>query len=414
MKLANYATRLAKNKDAKTLMGNFSYLIVLQIAGYVFPLITLPYLARVIGKEGFGLIAFATAIITWIQTITDWGFNYTATRDVARNRNDVTKVAKIFTDVTYSRLLLMCVSFVVLLVLTYLIPAFVEMRLLLMVVFLLIPGHILCPEWLFQGLERMKYITILNVITKAVSTGLIFVVIKNKEDYIYQPLLLSAGYVISGCIALYVIKKNFGITIGEFFWKDVKWTIKNSTDVFINTLAPNLYNSFSIILLGFYGGSIANGIFDAGSKFVSVFIQLFGVISRTFFPFLSRRMDKHAIYTRISIILAIVASLLLIALAPVLVNWVFSESFVDSVIVLRILSISILFYAISDIYGKNYLIQVSKERELRNVTLVSSLIGFALAFPLVSNYSYVGAAIVVCVTRGLLAIGSYFMYKNVK
>lgn len=66
--------------------GNFMWLSALQVAGYVFPLITMPYLARIIGVEGFGKIAFASAIMVWIQTIADWGFNLTATRDVAQNR----------------------------------------------------------------------------------------------------------------------------------------------------------------------------------------------------------------------------------------------------------------------------------------------------------------------------------------
>src|SRR5690554_5051167 len=88
--------RLRRSKDGKALVGNFSYMMLLQISGYVFPLLTIPYLARVIGVDGFGKIAFAAAVVVWFQALTDWGFNYTATRDVAQNRENPGKVSAIF------------------------------------------------------------------------------------------------------------------------------------------------------------------------------------------------------------------------------------------------------------------------------------------------------------------------------
>lgn len=68
-------SRVKKSEDGSALASNFGYLMLLQIAGYVFPLITIPYLARVIGVEGFGKIAFAAAVIVWFQTVTDWGLS---------------------------------------------------------------------------------------------------------------------------------------------------------------------------------------------------------------------------------------------------------------------------------------------------------------------------------------------------
>ncbi|MCF0207273.1 MAG: oligosaccharide flippase family protein, partial [Bacteroidales bacterium] len=109
--------QLFKSNDSKVLAENFMYLSVLQVAGYIFPLITIPYLARVIGVEGYGKIAFAAGIITWVMTITDWGFNYTATRDVAKIRDDKQKVAEIFSNVLWAKLLLMLASLVVLTIL---------------------------------------------------------------------------------------------------------------------------------------------------------------------------------------------------------------------------------------------------------------------------------------------------------
>src|SRR5690554_1052065 len=129
--------RFKKSKDGRVLFSNFGYMMLLQIAGYVFPLITIPYLARVIGVEGFGKIAFAAAVIIWFQTVTDWGFNYTATRDVAQNRDNLEKVSEIFSNVLWAKMLLMTISFGLLLAAIAVIPYFQQNKLILLFTFLL-------------------------------------------------------------------------------------------------------------------------------------------------------------------------------------------------------------------------------------------------------------------------------------
>lgn len=401
--------RINSNKDGKVLIQNFAYLSLLQVAGYIFPLITMPYLARVIGVDGFGKIAFASAIMVWVQTIADWGFNFTATRDVAQNRENSHKVSEIFSNVLWARCALMLLSFLFLMLLVALFPTFRANLDILFVSFLLVPGHLLFPDWFFQAMEQMKYITILNVISKLIFTVAVFFFIKEKDDYILQPLLISLGYLVSGSIALYYILVEWKIKLVTPTIKNILETIKHSTDVFLNNLMPNLYNSFSTVLLGFFGGDIANGKLDAGTKFINIAQQFMSVLSRTFFPFLSRKLDKHHIYARINIALSLCMSALLFVFAPFIIDVFFTEEFNDSVMVLRIMSFSIFFLALSNIYGTNYMIIAGYERELRNITTVVSIIGFVASFPLIYIYGFIGAAVTVTLTRGLLGIS--IMYK---
>lgn len=176
--------KLKKSKDGKALASNFEYMMLLQVAGYIFPLLTIPYLARAIGVEGFGKIAFASAVIVWFQTVSDRGFNYTATRDVAQNRENPEKVSEIFSNVLWARILLMTISFGLLLILIATIPLFKENQAVLLISFLLIPGHIMFPEWFFQAMERMKYITLFSLLSKLLFTILVFIFINQKEDYV--------------------------------------------------------------------------------------------------------------------------------------------------------------------------------------------------------------------------------------
>src|SRR5690554_2441831 len=198
-------SRVKKNKDGNALASNFGYLMLLQIAGYVFPLITIPYLARVIGVEGFGKIAFASAVVVWFKTIVDWGFNYTATRDVARDRNNPEVISDIFSNVFWAKIFLMIISFTLLLVSVYTVPFLKENKAIILLTFILVPGHIMFPEWFFQAVEKMKFITIFSLVIKMFFTLMVFLFIKEKQDYLLQPIILGTGYIVSGCVAMYLI-----------------------------------------------------------------------------------------------------------------------------------------------------------------------------------------------------------------
>ena len=384
MKMSNLFNRIKSNSDAKTVINNFAWLSVLQIAGYIFPLISIPYLAKVIGVDGFGKIAFASAVIIWIQTITDWGFNFTATRDVAKNKNDKLMVSEIFSNVLWSRILLMIISFVVLSILVVLIPLFKD-----------------------NYLEKMKYITILNLLFKLLFTLSIFLVVKEKDDYLWQPILISLGYVVCGMISMYIILIRWKIELNRFSFAKVMKTIRSSTDVFINNLTPNLYNSFSVMLLGFCGGSQANGLLDGGNKFVNIATQFQTTLSRAFFPYISRKEDKIGLFARINNICSILLCVILFVFAPTIIHLMLSEEFEGSIVILRLLAISLIFTGLSNTYGTNYLIVRHKEKILRNLTLISSVIGFVLAIPLVYYFSVVGAALTILISRGILGVFSY-------
>lgn len=413
-KFSEIKKQINKSKDGKTVFANFGYLSLLQVAGYVFPLISMPYLARVIGAEGFGKIAFASAIVVWIQTISDWGFNLTATRDVAQNRDNKELVSIIFSNVLWARSILTLLSGIILLLVVLLVPYLRENADIIFVTFLLVPGYILFPEWFFQAIEKMKYTTFFNLFLKLVFTVAVFVFIHKREDYLIQPLLTTIGYLLCGIGALYLIFKKWGYTLYKPQWTEIFETIRNSTDVFVNNLMPNLYNSFSVMLLGFFGGSTANGIYDGGNRFPSIFYQFQSVLSRVFYPFLSRRPDKHSFYAKLNIVSALVGSVILVLISPLIIKIMLGDEFEKSVVVMQILSFSIVFLAMGYTYGTNFLIINHKEKPLRNLTFISSIVGMCVSVPLVYYFSYIGAAVTVLLCRGLLGVGSYVLAKRIK
>lgn len=405
MKLTNYIKQVKNSRDGKILAKNMTYLAILQLLIYLCPLITTPYLARILGVDGFGKIAFATAVMVWFQTIADWGFNYTATRDIAKHRDNSEYVSRIFSTVFWGRWILTAISFVVLIISIFTIDKFYQNATLLLFAFIMIPGHILFPDWFFQALERMEFITILNAVVRIIFMISVFFVIRQPEDYIYQPLLISVGYVICGFVATYIVLVKWKIKITSIPLKDIFLYIKNSTNIFINNLMPNLYNSFSYILLNFASTDADTGLYNAGRKFPEMANSILSVIGRAFFPYLNRDGNRHhKEYSIFSLVLAFLASVLLIVFAKPLTYLFFGNDFIDAVIVLRITSIAIFFNTINTIYGVNYLMVIGRDRLLRNLTIIASAIGFVVSFPLVYYFDYIGISISFLIANILMGI----------
>lgn len=405
---------IVKNKNARTVMSNFIYLTLLKGISFLFPLITLPYLAKVLGPDKFGAIAFATSIIVIIETITDWGFNYTATRDIAIKRNDLKYVSNIYCQVFYARILLMIISFIGLWALIQIIPDFKSNEKLILFTFLYIPGNILFPQWLFQAFERMRYITILSILAKIVFTAFIFVIITKPSDYVYEPVLNAGSFLISGFIAQYIIIKKFKLILFRPKYRDILLKIKGSTNMFISLILPNLYTNFSVIILKTYCGDLATGIYNGGQKFQGIVEQLTQILSRAFFPFLARHKEKHHIYVMISGVIALAASIFMFFAAPWFVNIFLTEEFSDAIIVMRIFSITPIFLFLMNTYGTNYLVIVGKENILRNIVIIVSIIGFVLTWLLTPEYSYIGVASTITVVWGIRGLWTFIEAKKIQ
>ena len=384
-----------KSKDVKNLFENFAALTILQVIGYIFPLITLPYLAKVIGVTKFGMLAYANVIVSYVATLVYFGFQFTAVRDISRNRNDQEKLNEIVSIVIYTMILLLIISLLILSILVFGFSNFIEYRILLFLYLLNIPAQIINFDWFFQGIEKMKYFTILSFISKLIYTISIFIIIKNEKDYVLIPLMLSISTFISGTYALFIVFVKYQIKIKFPGFNVILNTIATGWSVFVSQLAPNLYNSFStIVLKGFYGDSSV-GIYDAGRRVISISEQMSMIFSKATFPYLSRRIERHELFMKINLILSIGLTIFNLIFAELMVNILYTPEFKPATWVIRILALTPLAFSLINGYGINYLLQIGEERKFRNIVLFCSILGFILLFILVPRFSFYGASVTV-------------------
>ena len=392
-----------KSKDGQRLFLNFSYLSLLQIANYILPLITLPYLARVIGVYYFGIIAIGTAVVSYFQTITDYGFNYTSVRDIVRCKNDINEISKIVSTTIFARIFLMIISLVLLFIGFIFIPFLYENRIIILYTFLLIPGYVLFVDWFFQAMEDMKYITLFNVLSKFLFTIFVFLVIKEDVDYIYQPVLIAAGYFISSIFCLYIMNKKYHVKIYYPGFDIIISEIVKGFNMFVSIFLPTVYSNINILLLGNIKGANSLGIYSGGTKFTSISYNVISLFSRVFYPYLSRRLDMHYIYVIISFVISVFISLILFFGANIIVDVFLGKEFYETVLVLKILAFTPIAMSVMNSYGINFLVLRGKEKVLRNIVSVTSVVGIFLGVVGAIYYGYIGVAVCTLIIEFLRA-----------
>ena len=186
-----------RGQNTKTLTKNFSALAILQVLRYLIPLIVLPYVTPIIGLEHFGEIAIASSFTLIVQTFVNYSFGFMGARDIARNRNDREKVSIIVSTTLFAYLLIYLVMILLSIVVIFMIPKFRSIWIVIAVSLTWPLFSAFVCEWFFQGIEQMQNITIVNVLSRIVFLVLVFIFIKEKEDYLLYPLFNSIGFVIS-------------------------------------------------------------------------------------------------------------------------------------------------------------------------------------------------------------------------
>src|SRR5690606_25041902 len=170
-------------KDGRVILENFLSLSALQVVGIALPLITLPYVLRVIGFEYYGVIVMSASLVAYFQSLTEFSFRITATREVAIFKDNQKKLNLIYSKVLSVKFVFLICSYLIIAFLVALVPQFNEYKIIYFSSSLMLFGYAIFPAWFFQGIEKMRYITFLNVGVKLFFTIMIFVFIREKDDF---------------------------------------------------------------------------------------------------------------------------------------------------------------------------------------------------------------------------------------
>ena len=391
-------------------MSNFFSLSVLQGANYILPLITLPYLVRVLGVEYFGLLAFATTTVMYFQILTDYGFNLTATREISIHRDNKEKVIEIFSSVMTIKIILMFVSFFLLSILVFSFEKFSQDALVYFLTFGTVVGQVLFPVWFFQGMERMKYITYLNILSKVIFTIAIFVFVQEQSDFYLVPLLTSIGFLVAGIWSLYLVKKEFGVGFEVQTIDTIKHHLVEGWDIFVSMVFISMYRSSNIIILGLLTNNTIVGYYSIAEKVVKTLQSLQDVVGNTLFPYLSKKFsitnksffDLNKRFFKFIFLIYFSLSLITMFSSEYIIYILMGEFNEIAILNLQIMSFVILVGGFNYYYGILGLVSMNYKKDFSKYIIITGL--FNLLFCIVSVYLYpnYGASISMIISESVL------------
>lgn len=412
-------SKLRKNDDYKRLFSNFVSLHILQAINYILPLITFPYLVRVLGVEKFGLIAFATSTIGYFQIITDYGFNLSATREIAINRDNKQKVQEIFSAVMVIRFGLLFLSLILLTILVFSFERFRQDWELYYLTFLMVVGNVLFPVWFFHGLERMKYIAILNILAKGLFAAAIFIFVREQSDYWKVPLLNGVGWILAGGMSIYVIYKSFDVGFSNPSARSILNQLKEGWHIFVSTFSISLFSTTTFIL-GLFTNDKVVGYYAAAEKIIGVFKGLLVPASQSLYPYINKivsysRESGLRIIRKVLLVVAIftfILSLSVFLFRDLIVKIVLGNGYDESILVLGILSVHPFLVGLSNVFGIQTMLVFNRKRAFQNILLIAGMINILLSLVLVPMYNHIGSAVSVTIVELFVTV-SMFLYLQI-
>src|ERR1035437_5835975 len=189
----------------KALISNFNFMSIFQLSQIAFPLIIYPYLIRVLGKETYGIIAYSNAVVAYLLILINFGFNISEVKDISIYRDNIEKVSEIVSSVFIIRAMLFIIAILLLSILIITIPAFTSYKWLYLAYMGILINGAIDPSFYFQGIEKMKFITIISFLSNIAFLILMFLFINDKSQFILVPLFTSIGVMLGSIVGLYLL-----------------------------------------------------------------------------------------------------------------------------------------------------------------------------------------------------------------
>tara|TARA_R110000744_G_C19371292_1_gene562658 strand:+ start:6971 stop:8212 length:1242 start_codon:yes stop_codon:yes gene_type:complete len=319
------------------LFKNFVALTTLQGINLILPFITLPYLARVLGVSNYGVVAMVYSIMQLLFVLCDYGFNLSATKEISLHRNSPSKVNTIFSSIICIKTILLLLTLLILLILTFSVPTINSHKTAYFMGFGMVIGQSITPIWLFQGMEKMKYITIVNLVSKLTFTVFIFVLIRSSGDYIYVPLLYSIGFVLAGILSLYFAYREFGVKFLMPRRQEIKEQLNTSTQYFFSRASVAAYTSSNNFVVGLVLGNYYAGIFGVAEKLYTAMTVIYSPLSDAFYPYMVQKRNLK-LFKKVllgAVLLNLAVAFMTYVYAEEIIYFVFSEGYAESALLLR-------------------------------------------------------------------------------
>lgn len=382
----------------KKIFKNVLSLGVLQIANSIIPLIVIPFVVRTLGSEEFGRASYAQNIIAYFTLLINYGFEYSATQDVALYRENKERVRSVFWTVMKFKFLLLLISFVFLFFFYLFVDKVREDPLLYVYASLLNVGMVFYPSWFFQGMEKLLGVAFSNVIIRLLCSCLVLFYVQSSSDCWIYILLMSMSYLVMGVFSFFVAIVKYDLSYCSVW--DFS-SVKKGFSIFLNNIFTNLYALGGLTVVGIYLTNSEVGTYSGVNKIVVAICMLISMpISVALFPKLSRSFAaseveglknlKRCILYASAIGLSVF--ICVIVFAPLIVKIILGPNFDEAVPLLRCMSIIPFLVLIATMLTIQGMYGMQMQKYAPIVGAVVSFFGLLAYFILIPRFGVYGAA----------------------
>ncbi|MFR9020129.1 MAG: flippase [Fusobacterium sp.] len=397
------------------MIKNYIYQFIYQLMNIIFPILTLPYISKVLGAENLGMYTYSFSIITYLVLISDLGIRNYGSRKVAYCRENKDELQKFFWELFlqkfYISMLVFLFSFI------YFFYTNKNEIFLIQIFYIII--SFLDISWLYQGLEDFKKIMLRNLILKLFLLVLIFLFIKEKNDLLkYTKLMISVNLL--GNLILWVKLPVFNIKLK---FKNLKpfSHLKNSFIMFLPQVAITMYTTLDRIMLGSMCDKKYVTYYDISNKMIIISMVLITTAGSVFLPKISNLYSnkkygeiKELIKKSINIFILIMFPLIfgILSVADDFIELLFGKIYIEVAFLMKVMSITIVFWTLNNITGSHILIPMGRENKITFSVFLGCFINLVLNYILIKKYNAFGAVIATIITEGIVTIIQIYFSKD--
>lgn len=392
-------------------------LYIMNITKIVLPLITLPYLTRVLSKECYGMVSYVKAIMQYMQVVVDFGFLLSATKDVVNSKEDKSKLAYVVGNTLLAKLLLVMAALAVLVVMIVVVPILRHNILFTLLSFAVVAMTCLLMDFLFRGLEEMHIITIRYVLMRSIAAVLTFVFVRSDANMLWIPVLDIIGSAAAILLVFAEMKKrNIGIRtegIGKAFEK-----LKESAVFFLSGMAATTFNALNTLLIGILVDAEHVAEWSVCMQMVTAVQSMYTPITDGIYPHMVKNRSWKLIAKTAKLFMTIITAgcVFTFFAARYALLIVGGEKYITAVPLLRAF-IPLLFFSFpAMLYGWPALGAIGKEKETTATTMITAglqVLGL-LILMLVGRFEVVYLAVLRGFTEACMLAMRYWLCRKNK
>ena len=328
-------------RNNKTIAQNTGYLTIIEFVHLLLPFVALPYVLRTIGTERYGMVAFAQTIVSYFTIVINYGLDVYAVKEVAVNRDNKENLDDIVSTVISVKMILFILSFCVFLLGLVFVPFMAQHKFLMFCALGPWMLEIFFPIWFFQGIEKMKYVTIVNCMALFFYTITVFIFVRQESDYEFVALLQSVGQFLAGCVASYCLLNVEKVKLHFPKMKMIRLVFKESFSFWLSRVSSVFNMNLAKTVSGLVLSMESVAAFDLAQKIVNAILIPTRMLNKAAYPHIARTQNRKFATKFLCLVSLIAVSLsaMIYLMAPYIIEFFSGYRMQETIDILRILCI---------------------------------------------------------------------------